>query len=74
LNRSYQNAVKPGPDGTPQIDSDAISKSLSESGFGSQIPGVLEGINKFNKSFIDVKNAVADLQSKQADIQTKSND
>lgn len=68
LNKSYQNAVKPDANGVPQIDTDAITKSLASDGYGSQIPGVLENINKFNKSTIDIQNAKAELQSKGNDL------
>lgn len=67
LNKSYQNAVKPDANGIPQIDPKAISDSLSLSGFGSQIPGAVQHINDFNKSYVD-------LHKDQTDLQTKVND
>lgn len=68
LNKSYQNAVKVGSDGIPQIDPQAISDSLRSAGQGSQIPGVLENLNKYNKSMLDIQTAKADLQAKGNDI------
>ena len=68
LNKSYQNAVKVDGNGTPQIDGKAISDSLQASGFGSKLPGVLESINKFNKSYVDLANSKSDQQAKVADL------
>jgi len=68
LNKGYANAIKTQPDGTVQIDAKAVTDSLAASNAGAAIPGVLENINKFNKSYVDLKTAATDLQSKQNDL------
>ena len=68
LSRSYQNAIKPDSSGIPQIDSNELSKSLANSGYGAEIPGVLEGINKFNKSMVDLQDSQNKLKTQSLDL------
>lgn len=64
--QSYKDAVKPNADGVPQIDTDAIEKNILGSGYATT--DVVEGLNKFNKSLIDIQTAKTDLQSKTNDL------
>lgn len=66
INQSYKEAVKPNAQGQPEIDADALQKSLAASGHGEAIPGILENINKFQQS----KATLTESQQKIADHQS----
>lgn len=53
-NDAYRQAMTVGPDGSADIDTGALTKSLASSGHGSAIPGILEGVNKFKKGVADL--------------------
>jgi hypothetical protein len=60
VNKSYKDAIKPDSNGVPQIDTDALQKSLADSGYGSESTKILEGVTKFQES----KNALLESQNK----------
>jgi hypothetical protein len=66
INQSYKEAVKANAQGQPEIDSEALQKSLAASGHGEAIPGILENINKFQQS----KATLTEAQQKIADHQS----
>lgn len=68
LNKSYANAVKMSADGTPQIDTGSLMKSLTANNAGAAIPGAIESVTKYNKTLVDLKTAQTDLQSKSNDL------
>jgi hypothetical protein len=48
MNRAWASAVKPDENGQMQIDRPTLTRSLSDAGYGSQIPGIMENLNKFD--------------------------
>jgi hypothetical protein len=64
---AYAKAVKPNAQGQPEIDTEALTQNLAQSGHGDAIPGILENVTKFQKS-------KADLQESQQKIQTYNQD
>lgn len=64
---AYAKAVKPNAQGQPEIDTEALTQNLANSGHGDAIPGILENVTKFQKS-------KADLQESQQKIQTYNQD
>lgn len=67
LNESYKNAVKVDANGIPSFDTNELSKSLSEAGYGSEVPGVLKGITDFNKSNADLREARQKIETSSRD-------
>ena len=50
VNQAYSNALKLNADGTPDIDTGALTNALATGGHGSAIPGILKGINEYKAS------------------------
>lgn len=61
MNQAFKDAVTVGPDGAPSLDKDAITKGLASSGYGSQIPAVIEHFNTMEKTAGEVRKQKADL-------------
>ncbi len=57
VNTAYQNALKTDESGKPTIDTDALTKELAISGHGVAIPGIVEGITKWQKGVADAQEA-----------------
>ena len=67
VNQAYRDSLSMSSDGSPEIDASKLQKSLSESGHGSAIPGILENTAKYQKSMSDATNAQQDVQSSMQD-------
>jgi len=66
-NQAYQNAIKIDENGHPTFDENALTKSLSDAGFGSEAPTILQHLTDYQKSR-------ADLNESQNKIQNTSKD
>jgi hypothetical protein len=64
---AYQQAIKPGANGQPEIDTDKLSSVLSSNGHGDAIPSILENVNKYQKTKQDLVEQAQKIQTAQAD-------
>jgi hypothetical protein len=65
--KAYQASVKPNAQGQPEIDTDSLTQNLAQSGHGDAIPGILENVNKFQKSKADLTEQAQKIQTGQSD-------
>lgn len=65
--KAYQASVKPNAQGQPEIDTANLTQNLAQSGHGDAIPGILENVNKFQKSKNDLTEQAQKIQTGQAD-------
>jgi hypothetical protein len=68
LDDAYKNSVIPDENGQPKIDTNKLSEALRMSGHGSAIPGILEGVTKYQTSLVDMKSKMQKFQEDQADL------
>jgi hypothetical protein len=68
LDDAYKNSVIPDENGQPKIDTNKLSEALRMSGHGSAIPGILEGVTKYQTSLVDMKSKMQKLQEDQSDL------
>jgi hypothetical protein len=66
-NQAYREAISIDENGHPNFNEDALTKSLSDRGYGSQAPGILKELAGYQKSRADL----VDAQNK---IETTSKD
>ncbi len=64
LDQAYAGAVKTGPDGTPQIDENALFSHLP----GHLIPGAMEGLTKIKQTAATLQETQAKIQGLHADL------
>lgn len=67
VRKAYQDAMTIGPDGRTSVDSDKLTKALASGGHGDAIPGILKGMNDFQKSTAEVAELNAKVANAQAD-------
>lgn len=67
VNDAYRGALTIGSDGAASIDSSKLTKALSAGGHGSQIPTILEGITKYQKSNADLAKINGEVKVQEAD-------
>src|SRR6185312_4375760 len=68
LNQAYAQATVTGADGKATFDPDKLQSALATGPAAYKTPEVMEGITKFQKSRVDLQNAMQDLQAKQTDM------
>src|SRR5438105_3822797 len=57
VNQAYANAIKIGENGQPSFDADALTKHLSNAGFGSEAPAILQHLTAYEKAKADAAEA-----------------
>src|ERR1051326_6458997 len=65
VNAAYQSAFEPQANGVMRLNPDKLTQGLAQSGHGEAIPGILEGVTKYQTSMVDLnkkKSEVAALE------------
>lgn len=57
VNQAYANAIKIGENGQPSFDTDALTKHLSDAGYGSEAPTILQHLTAYEKTKADAAEA-----------------
>jgi hypothetical protein len=66
-NEAYRNAVTVGADGLPKFDVKGLTASLSNAGYGSQVPVILQHVQEFEKTHTELQEAQGKLKDQTAD-------
>lgn len=74
MNKAYQGAVTVDENGQPKFDTDALTKSLSAQGYGSQVPEVLKHVTDFQQSQATLRKTNQDIADSQQKMQVAQTD
>jgi hypothetical protein len=74
MNEAYKGAVTIDENGQPKFDTDALTKSLSNAGYGSQVPGILKNVTDFQQSQANLAETRQKMAGQQQDMQIKQQD
>lgn len=67
MNEAFAGAVGKGPDGSPTIDANAVTRALSAKGYGAQIPGVIKSLNEAQQMGATLQKTKGEVAAQEAD-------
>ena len=74
MNEAYKGAVTVDSNGQPKFDTEALTKSLSTAGYGSEVPTILKHVTDFQKSQADLQKVNQDIAASKQTMQEKQTD
>ena len=74
MNEAYKGAVTVDSNGQPKFDTEALTKSLSTAGYGSEVPTILKHVTDFQKSQADLQKTNTDIADTKQKMQVQQTD
>jgi hypothetical protein len=74
INEAYKGAVTVDSNGQPKFDTEALTKSLSTAGYGSEVPTILKHVTDFQKSQADLQKTNTDIADTKQKMQVQQTD